>query len=206
MGGHRHQVAMGTGEEITALSLTSASLETCPAKTEWRVGKCPGKCEINREPQVPQRRERRFAGSPRYQPVSGITAGQRLANCCWRAFGVSGVVCTLTKSLTTDVSGVPQSLSLDGRIGTRERNQDDPGDVRRRSSGRSPGGRRRVRPARRLARDRFMASPHILRRPRSTANTPRRLAKDHAVVSSRSDRQVTRYLLGSYRWYRTTRR
>jgi hypothetical protein len=119
--------------------------------------------------------------APRYQRVSGITAGQRLANCCWRAFGVSGVVCTLTKSLTPDVSGVPQSLSLDGRIGTRERNQDDPGDVRRRSSGRSPGGRRRVRPARRLARDRFMASPHILPRPRSTANTPRRLAKDHAV-------------------------
>jgi hypothetical protein len=30
-------------------------------------GQCPGKCEINRETQVPQRRERRFARSPRYQ-------------------------------------------------------------------------------------------------------------------------------------------
>jgi len=50
--------------------------------------------------------------APDYQRVSGITAGQRLANCCWRAFGVSGVVCTLTESLTIDLSGVPQRLTF----------------------------------------------------------------------------------------------
>src|SRR5450759_2669473 len=82
----------------------------------------------------------------------------------------------LTKSLTTDVSGVPQRLSLDGRIGTRERDRDESGDVSRRSSGRFPGGRRRVRQAGGLARagDRLMASTDVLCRPRSTANTPRR--------------------------------
>jgi len=87
-----------------------------------------------------------------------------------------GEVCVLTKSLTTGVSGVPQSLSLDGmyrdtwawsgRAGWRESAL----------VGSFSGGRRRVRQAGGLARagDRLMASTHVLCRRRSTANTPRR--------------------------------
>jgi hypothetical protein len=53
-------------------------------------------------------------------------------------------------------------------------------------------------------RDRCLASTHVLRR-LARRPTPRR-SKVRLAAGSRSDRQVTRCLVGSYGWYRTTRR
>src|SRR5674476_1679223 len=93
-----------------------------------------------------------------------------------------------------------------GRIGTRERDRDDRVT--------SDGARRVVFRAVAAACDKPVGSPET-----ETDSWPALTswvapidgqhteeAKDHAAASSRSDRQVTRYLLGSYGWYRTTHR
>jgi len=109
-----------------------------------------------------------------------------------------GEVCVLTKSLTTGVSGVPQSLSLDGmyrdtwawsgRAGWRESAL--VGSFSGRSHARATS--RWARPSRRQTHGQHSrpVSPPI-----DGQHTEE--AKDHAAASSRSDRQVTRYLLGS---------
>jgi hypothetical protein len=88
------------------------------------------------------------------------------------------MVCTVIKSLTTDVSGVPQSLSLDGRIETLEHDRDGLCVAGRRSSGRFPGGRRRVRQAGGLAQTETGAWPA----PTSCVDLDRRLTPRRARV------------------------
>ena len=140
------------------------------ARTNWHTERrlrCGLRCS--------SRGGHRFKSCPRYQRVSGTTAGQRPASSACGPLSCPGEVCVLTKPLTRTVSGVPPRLSGMRCTWTLERDQHRPGPLRRRSPGRFPGGRRRVRQTGGLARggDRILASTHVLgrsdRRP-----TPRR--------------------------------